>query len=118
MGDSELRVLIADDQPRTRQSLRALLATWAPVGEIFEAVNAEQALCSVETCRPDVVLMDVRMPKVDGLEATRRLKARWPDVRVVVLSMYGEYQEDALAAGADRFVTKGEPAQRVLEALT
>ena len=95
-------VLIVDDLLRTRQSLRALLTTWPHLAPVQEAANAEQAFACIEATRPDVVLMDVRMPGVNGLEATRRIKAKWPEVKVIVLSLYGDYAGDALAAGATR----------------
>jgi DNA-binding NarL/FixJ family response regulator len=107
-------VLIVDDQLRARRSLRALLATWSPVKGVREAVNGREALELVKAAPPDLVIMDARMPEMDGLTATREIKARWPQVRVVVLSIYSEYSEEALAAGADAFVTKGEPPQQLL----
>jgi CheY-like chemotaxis protein len=111
------RVLIVDDLPRTRQSLCALLATWPRLASIQEAPSAEQALDLIEVACPDIVLMDVRMPGMDGLEATRRIKARWPRVKVIVLSLYAEYSQDATAAGADAFVCKCEPPGRLIAAL-
>ncbi len=113
-----IRALIVDDQPRARQSLRALLATCPQIGGMSEAANGLEALRCVEECRPDVVLMDVRMPDMDGLEATRRIKAQWQGVKVIMLSMYGEYAEESRAAGADAFVTKGEPAERLLATIS
>jgi DNA-binding NarL/FixJ family response regulator len=110
-------VLIVDDQLRARRSLRALLATWSPVEGVREAVNGREALELVKAAPPDLVIMDARMPEMDGLAATREIKARWPQVRVVVLSIYGEYSEEALAAGADAFVTKGEPPRQLLVTL-
>ena len=109
-----MRVLIVDDQPRTRQSLRTLLTTWPRVGEVQEAANGRQAIGLVEPLEPDVVLMDIRMPEMDGLEATQLIKTRWPQVRIIMLSMYTEYIESALAAGADAFVSKGEPPKHLL----
>jgi len=112
-----MQILIVNDQPRARQSLRALLATWPQVKEIREAANGQEAVRLVEESRPDVVLMDARMPEMDGLEATWLIKARWPQVKVIVLSMYADYRTDALAAGADAFVSKGEPPDRLLATL-
>jgi DNA-binding NarL/FixJ family response regulator len=113
-----MQILIVDDQTRARQSLKALLAIWPQVKEIREAANGQEALHLIEESRPDVVLMDARMPEMDGLEATRLIKARWPQVKVIVLSMYADYTADALAAGADAFVSKGEPPERLLATLT
>ena len=114
---AHIRVLIADDQPRTRQSLKALLGTLPQVVEINEACDGQEALRCVAECQPDLVLLDVRMPELDGLHVTRLVKTRWPHVKVIVLSMYIEYLAQALAAGADAFVSKGEPPDRLLGTL-
>ena len=113
-----LRVLIVDDQPRARKSLKALLSTWPQAGEIHEAAGGRQAVQLVRRLQPDVVVMDVVMPEVDGLQATVQIKALWPQVRIVVLSMYLEYRDQAFAAGADAFIGKGEPADRLLAILS
>lgn len=115
---NKLRILIADDQRRARQSLKALLATKFPELEIYEATNGSEAIRSLEGFRPHVVLIDARMPVVDGIDATRAIKGRAPHIKVLVLSMYTEYRAAALAAGADVFMTKGEPPERLLEVLT
>jgi DNA-binding NarL/FixJ family response regulator len=83
-----------------------------------EAADGQEAVRLVAECRPDVVLMDARMPVMDGVEATRLIKERWPEVRVVVLTMYPTYREDALAAGADAFLIKGCPASELVAAIT
>lgn len=115
---ASVEVLIVDDQPRARQSMRALLATYPEVKGIREAANGREAIESIERSRPDVVLMDVRMPEMNGLEATRLIKVRWDRVKVILLSMYAEYGNEAQAAGADAFITKGEPADRLLTILS
>ncbi len=113
-----LRILIVDDQQRARRSLLALLATRFQLAATCEAANGVDAIRCVEECKPDVVLMDARMPEMDGIEATRIIKAKSEDTPVIVLSMYLEYQESALAAGANAFISKGDPPERLLEALT
>jgi DNA-binding NarL/FixJ family response regulator len=130
-GEQFIRVLIADDAPRSRDGLRALLATAqlgtsaAPtrpaqpkVEVVGEAANGQEAVHKVEVGQPDVVLMDARMPVMDGLEATRVIKDRWPEVKVVVLTMYPAYRNEALAAGADAVLVKGCPPERLLEAIS
>ena len=123
-----VRVLIVDDQRRARQSLKALLATWPVVETVQEAANGQEALGLVQESPPDLVLMDLRraktsaLPKgsdasVDGLEATRRIKAKWPQVKIIVLSLHTEHAAEALAAGADAFVCKCEPPEALLKAL-
>ncbi len=113
-----IRILIVDDQPRARKSLKALLSTWTRSAEIREASNGREALRLAEELPPDLILMDVRMPEIDGIEATRRIKARRPQVKVIVLSMYVEHGDEALAAGADAFIGKGEAPDRLLDLLS
>ena len=112
-----MRVLIADDQPRARQSMKALLTTAPQVDEVREAVNGREAVRLIEESQPDLVLMDVRMPEMDGLQATRHVKQHWPKIKIIVLSMYPEYGSAALAAGADAFVSKGETPAKLLHTL-
>jgi CheY-like chemotaxis protein len=113
-----LNILIVDDQPRSRRSVRALLSTCTRAAEICEASNGREAVQRVEELQPDLVLMDVRMPEIDGLEATRQIKARWPQVKVIVLSMYIEHRDEALAAGADAFVGKADAPDALLSTLS
>jgi NarL family two-component system response regulator LiaR len=103
-----IRVLIVDDQLRARKSLKALLSTSPCVSEMYEAGDGREAVQLVKDLQPDLVLMDVRMPELDGLKATVQIKALRPEIKVIVLSMYAEYCEEALAAGADGFVAKSD----------
>src|SRR5215470_4704106 len=84
------RLLIADDRARTRRALRAVLATQPGIELIGEAVDGEQAIAEVERLRPDVVILDVRMPRLDGIAATRQIKRRWPETRVIAHSLAEE----------------------------
>ncbi len=111
---STSELLIVDDQPRTRQSLRALLAASFYPDEILEAENGLDALAAVQTACPDLVILDAKMAVLDGIEATRRIKANFPHVKVLVLSLYPRYQDQALSAGADAFLTKDEQPERLL----
>jgi DNA-binding NarL/FixJ family response regulator len=129
-----IRLVIADDAPRSRDGLRALLTTlrlgaykeilqepqdgvWSQVEVVGEAANGQEAVRLVEERRPDVVLMDVRMPVMDGLEATRLIKDRWSEVKIVMLTIYPTYRAEALAAGADAVLIKGCPPEKLLEAI-
>jgi len=112
-----IRVLVADDRSSARRGLRALLASWPAVEVVSEATNGAEAVRMVEACEPNVVLMDVSMPVLDGLEATRVIKSRWPEVKVVILTMYALHQTDAMAAGADWFLVKGCPTEDLLKAI-
>jgi DNA-binding NarL/FixJ family response regulator len=115
--EQSFRLLIVDDQPRARQSLRALLAIDFPQIELSEASNGMETLRQMETSRPDVVVMDVLMPGGNGIEATRSIKERFPLTKVILYSMYAEYESEALTAGADAFIVKGEPAGTLIAAI-
>lgn len=113
-----MRVLIVDDQKRTRQSLHLLLKTIHSLSEIREAADGLEAVRLAEEMQPDVILMDAQMPEMDGIQATSIIKKRWPLIRVIVLSMYPEYRGDALAAGADKFISKGDPPQDLVSSIS
>ena len=113
----QTRVLIADDRPRSRSGLKALLALRSEIQVVGEAANGQEAVRLVEELQPDVVLMDVKMPVMDGLEATRIIKERWPGVKVIVLTIHAGYRADALTAGADAFLVKGGPAKDLVKAI-
>jgi DNA-binding NarL/FixJ family response regulator len=111
------RVLIADDSVRARDGLRALLTMRPEIEVVGEATNGQDAVRLVAECRPDIVLMDLHMPVLDGVQATWQIKQQWPAVTVVVLTMYAVDQSAALAAGADTFLLKGGTPERLLAAL-
>ena len=112
-----IRVLIADDRLISRNGLKALLATQIEIDIVGEAADGQEAIQMVAECRPDVVLIDVRMPMIDGLEATRMIKGKWPEVKIIVLTMYPSHQTQALAAGADAFLVKGYATEDLLAAV-
>jgi CheY-like chemotaxis protein len=113
----KMRVLIVDDTPRARQSMKALLEVWHQLKEVREATNGTEAIQVVEEFQPDVILMDARMPTMGGLEATRLIKAKCPQIKIIVISIYPDYQEIALASGADAFVCKSDPPEELRKAL-
>jgi DNA-binding NarL/FixJ family response regulator len=116
-SESGIRLLIADDSAYCRSGLRALLDCQSGFETVGEAASGQEAVRLVEARQPDVVLMDVQMPVLDGLQATRMIKARWPGVRVVVLSTCATRRIDAVAAGADTFLVKGCPTEALLAAI-
>jgi DNA-binding NarL/FixJ family response regulator len=111
------RVLIADDSARARDGLRALLTIRPEIEVVGEATNGQDAVRLVAECRPDIVLMDLHMPVLDGIQATKLIKQQWPAVTIVVLTMYAVEKSAALAAGADAFLIKGSAPDRLLAAL-
>ena len=115
--ERQVRVVIADDRPTTRRGLKALLALLPHVEVVGEAGDGQESLDLVAECSPDVVLMDVQMPVMDGVEATRRIKKDWPEVKVIALTMYAGYRTEALAAGADAFLLKDGAADALAAAI-
>jgi RNA polymerase sigma factor (sigma-70 family) len=103
-----LRIMLVDDHILFRKGLARLLDAQPDFEVVGEAADGEEGLEAVETLRPDVVLMDLRMPTCDGLEATRRIKQAFPDVRVVMLSVSEDDQDffSAIRCGADGYLVK------------
>jgi DNA-binding NarL/FixJ family response regulator len=115
-----LLLLIVDDSAAARSGLKALLETVSiheRALEIFETANGQEALQLIETILPDVILMDAQMPLLNGIEATRIIKERWPNIKVIVLTMYTAYEKEAMAAGADIFLLKGGSPEKLFEAI-
>jgi DNA-binding NarL/FixJ family response regulator len=112
---SRIRVLIADDQPLMRAGFKTVLEATGSIEVVAEANDGEEAIRAAEAHAPDVVLMDIRMPKVDGIEATRRL----PRHRVLILTTFGldEYIVEALRAGASGFLLKDARPQELVGAV-
>jgi DNA-binding NarL/FixJ family response regulator len=115
----KIRVLIADDEDMVRAGFRLVLAREADIDVVGEAADGRQAVAEVERLRPDVVLMDVRMPVMDGIEATRRIAETSLESRIVVLTTFDEdaYIYGALQAGASGFLLKYAPADDLLVAI-
>ena len=111
------RVLIADDRPHSRRGLRAVLNLRSEIVVVGEATDGEEAVRLAEALRPDVILMDAKMPRLDGVEATRSIKERWPQIRVVLLTIHAGYRADALASGADAFLVKGCTGEELVAAI-
>ncbi|MDA0181634.1 response regulator transcription factor [Solirubrobacter phytolaccae] len=112
-----IRVVIADDQAIARQGLRMILGRAEDIEVVGEATDGLDALGQVERRTPDVLLIDIRMPRMDGLEATRRL--RDSNVKVIVITTFDldEYVVEALQAGAVGFLVKDSPPERIIEAV-
>ena len=107
------RVLVAEDNELNQMLIRELLEQRGV--KVMLANNGEESLQLLRE-QPDsydLVLMDMQMPEMDGLEATQLIKANWPQVKVIVLSMYAEYEAAAMAAGADAFVSKSDPPEKL-----
>jgi len=114
-----IRVLVADDQAMVRAGFRMLLSRENDIEVVAEAENGAEAVEKAARFHPNVILMDIRMPELDGLEATRRILAADPDARVLVLTTFDldEYIYEALQAGASGFVLKDDPPEQLLAAI-
>src|SRR5512134_3518960 len=114
-----IRVLVADDQSMVRAGFRMLLGGEDEIEVVAEAANGLEAIEKAERFDPTVVLMDIRMPELDGLEATRRILAADDTARVLILTTFDldEYIYEALRVGASGFVLKDEPPEKLLEAI-
>jgi DNA-binding NarL/FixJ family response regulator len=113
------RVLVVDDQTVVREGLTLLLGLLPGIEVVGSAGDGEAALRLIEVERPDVVLMDLRMPRMDGVEATRRIRAAYPGTQVVVLTTYSDDESvfAALQAGARGFLTKSAGAEEISRAI-
>ncbi|MCC5580093.1 response regulator transcription factor [Microtetraspora sp. AC03309] len=114
-----IRVLVADDQALVRAGVRMMLDAAGDAEICGEAADGAQAVRLAEELLPDVILMDLRMPRVDGLEATRRILAARPSARIVVLTTFGEDENvyGALRAGALGFLVKDDSPERIVDAV-
>jgi DNA-binding NarL/FixJ family response regulator len=112
-------VLLADDQALVRVGLRKILENEPDTTVVAEAENGEEAVAAAARHRPDVVLMDIRMPVLDGIEATRRIVRDRPATRVLILTTFGldTYVYDALRAGASGFMLKDAPPEEIAAAV-
>jgi DNA-binding NarL/FixJ family response regulator len=115
----EIRVLVADDQQLVREGLRVLLDLTPDIRVVGEASNGAEAVEQARRIRPDVVLMDVRMPKLDGVVATRKVREMCPDVQVIILTTFDddEYVFDGLRAGAVGYLLKDVPSEQLAEVI-
>jgi len=116
---SPIRVLVVDDQSMVRAGLRMLLAEEADIDVVAEAGDGVAAIAQAARFHPDVVLMDIRMPELDGLEATRRILAADASAKVLILTTFNldDYVYEALRAGASGFVLKDEPPEQLIAAV-
>lgn len=113
------RIVIADDQALFREGLRTLLSIRPDMEVVGEAADGDEAVALVETLRPNVVLMDLRMPKVDGIQATARIRAGWPDIPILVLTTFDDDANlfGALKAGAAGYLLKDVSSETLISAI-
>ena len=114
-----INILIVDDHTMIRKGLRRHLEAQEDFAVVGEAVNGRDGVAKAETLRPDVVLMDIAMPEMDGIEATRRICERLPQIKVLMLSIYNSTDHiiGALASGARGYILKESAAEEVVAAI-
>jgi DNA-binding NarL/FixJ family response regulator len=112
-----IRVIVADDQAISRQGLRMILESAGDIEVVGEAVDGLDAVGQAQRRAPDVVLMDIRMPRMDGIEATRRLRDAPLEVIIITTFDLDEYVIEALRAGAVGFLVKDSPPERIIDAV-
>src|SRR5499425_1743808 len=114
-----IKILLVDDQPLFREGLRTLLSVHSDFDVVGEAGNGEEAIRLAKSLRPSVVLMDLQMPVLDGVGATRRLQSEQPECRVIVLTTFDDDEMvfDGLRAGAVGYLLKDVPSEKLAEAI-
>jgi DNA-binding NarL/FixJ family response regulator len=118
-GMHRTTVLLVENSPEFLHLLKRLLRSWPDIEIVGEADNGRLALLLAQELRPEVVLMDVHMPVLNGLESTRFLNIVLPDVKVIILSMFDieEYEKEALSSGASGYILKKNMAEELLPAI-
>ena len=114
-----IRVFIVDDHPIVRRGIKDLLETEPGIEVLGEATNGQEAISGIATAQPDLILMDLVMPEMDGIEATRQIKARWPEVRVLVLTSFASDEKvfPAIKAGALGYLIKDTGPNELVRAI-
>ncbi len=119
MPRPSIRILVADDHPVVREGLIAMLSTQADFEIVGEAAHGEEVVQKAKALRPDVVLLDLEMPKMDGVEALRQLRETAPEVRALVFTVFDTDERiiEAVRAGAQGYLLKGAPRSEVFKAI-
>src|SRR5215210_5089038 len=118
-GPTATRLVVVDDHDLAREGIKDMLLDEPDIEVVGEAANGREALLVCSRLRPDMLLMDVRMPEMDGLAATREIKQRYPEVSVMMVTMHEnpDYLLEALKAGAAGYVLKDAPRREVISAV-
>ena len=112
-----VRILLVDDHQVVREGLRRMLELETDLQVVGEAAGAKEALTQVELLSPEVILMDIKMPEVDGIELTRQLKEKYPAGKIIMLTLYDEYLTQAIEAGAVGYVLKDIKREELIKAI-
>ena len=112
-----IRILVVDDHQVVREGLRHMLELEADMEVVGEAGNAKEALAQVESLSPEIILMDIKMPGVDGIELTRQIKEKQPSCNIIMLTLYDEYLAKAIEAGAVGYLLKDIKREELTRAI-
>jgi len=113
-----IRVLLVDDHQLVREGLKRVLELEEDIRVVGEAANGEDGITQAERLSPDIILMDIKMPGMDGIAATRQLKEKMPDVKVIMLTLYdSEYVTQAIEAGASGYILKDASLEQLVQAI-
>ena len=112
--NKKIRILVVDDSHSFRMGMRALLEIQPDMEVVGETHSGHKVMELVEVFHPDLILLDAQMPGMTGIEVTRAVKHRWPEVKIILMTMFADYRPTAIEAGADTFLTKGIPPEHVL----
>ena len=112
-----MNIMVVEDNSRARRALTAYMSQQVGIQVTAEASNGLEAINILKGRAPDIVLMDVQMPVMDGLEATRIIKKNWPQIKIVILTMYPNYRPEVLSAGADAFLVKGGSVNEMMSTI-
>ena len=115
--EKDIRIVVVDDHQVVREGLRHLLEGEEDMKLVGQGANAEEALCQVETLSPNIVLMDIKMPGVNGIELTRQVKQKHPSCKVIMLTLYDEYLTQAMEAGAKGYLLKDIKREELAQAI-
>ena len=112
-----IRIMMVDDHQIVREGLRRMLELEPDMQVVAEASNAEEAIAQAHTMNPDIILMDIKMPRVDGIELTRQLIKEMPGLKILILTLYDEYLSDAVGAGAVGYLHKDLKRGELVQAI-
>lgn len=119
MNNGKISVLLADDQALIRDGLKAILGSGSDIQIAGEASNGKEAISKLAECKPDVILMDIRMPEMDGVEATGYIKKNFPDIKVIILTTFDDddYIFKAMSYGASGYLLKDIQGEELVSAI-
>lgn len=116
-NEKKIRVLLVDDHQFAREGLRRMLELDSSISVVGEAINVDEAIRQAGILSPDVILMDIKMPERDGIEATRILKQKYPTSKIIMLTLYEEYFAEAIEAGAAGYLLKDVKREELVQAI-